>query len=243
MLTGFFDWAIGFGALPSIYTSFVRRDVIERVRALSGGTYFTSSIPDVWSGMANCLGASQAGYFQRGLSISGNSGPSTGCAYFFRSKGAERRAGFFAEEGKSLEQLTHPALIPSVNLEIVMADQQYRAKELFFPDDTRLSVKIPAVLTNMIATLNRDPASYEDTLADIHALAAKHSLDVSRAKFPPKATGPRPAAKQGPIVGADGKLAVLAIDCPEAGVRDVQQAARLAAAVLPQLSINPVPAT
>ena len=237
LLTRFYDWSLGFGAMPSIYTSFVRRDVIERVCELSGGTYFTSSIPDVWTGIANCLVSKQVGKFERGLSLSGNSGPSTGCAYFFRSKGAERRREFFVEEGKSLEELTHPALIPSVNLEILVADQQFRAKELFFPDDRRLDIKIPTVVATMIVNINRDHGSYDDTLADIHALAAKHSIDISTCQIPPK--GPAPTLPtQGPVFGLDQKLSSLAINCTEAGVRDVHQAARLAAAVLPVVSIN-----
>lgn len=237
LLTRFYDWSLGFGALPSIYTSFVHRDVIARARELSGGTYFTSSIPDVWTGIVNCLAATQVGQFERGLSLSGNSGPSTGCAYFFRSKGAERRGDFFKEEGKSLEQLTHPSLIPSVNLEILVADQQFRAKELFFPEDRRLDVKIASVVATMIVNINRDHGSYDDTLADIHALAAKHSIDLSACRIPAK--GPAPTEPtQGPVFGADQRLTSLAINCAEAGVRDVHQAARLAAAALPTVSIN-----
>lgn len=240
LLKGFFDWRIGFGDrdLPSIYTSFVRRDVVERVRALTGGTYFTTSIPDVWSGMMNCLGASNVGHFRRGLSLSGNSGPSTGCAYFFRSLGAERREDFFAEEGKTLDQLMHPSLIPSVNLEILMADQQYRAKELLFPDDTSLVVNISAVIAKMIATLNRDPASYDDTLAEVRSLAHKHSLDISKLQIPSKSTGSRGDPQQGLVFGPDQKVSKLVINCSEAGVRDVHQAAQLTAAVLPKLSFN-----
>lgn len=238
LLARFYDWSLGFGALPSIYTSFVRRDVIERVRELSGGTYFTSSIPDVWTGIVNCLAATQVGKFERGLSLSGNSGPSTGCAYFFRSKGAERRGDFFKEEGKSVEQLTHPALIPSVNLEILVADQQLRAKELFFPDDPRMTVKIPSVVATMIVNINRDPGSYDDTLADIHALASKHGIDLRTCRIPPKGTVPTEPT-QGPVFGADQKLFQLAVNCAEAGVRDVHTAARLTAAMLPVVSINP----
>ncbi len=241
LLTNFYDWKVGYAVLPSIYTGFVHRRVVEGVRALSGGRYFSTNTPDVWSGIVNCVVAKKAGHFERGLSLSGNSGRSTGCAFFFRSKGAARRAETFAEEGKTIEQLIHPALIPSIGLEVTMADQQYRAKEMFFPDDGRIKVNIPAVLSNMIGSLNRDPEAYDEALEDIRALAAKHSLDISRAKIPPKAEGVRPTPRQGPIVGPDGKLVMLAIHCAEAGVHDAHHAARLTAAVLPSISINPLP--
>jgi hypothetical protein len=241
LLTNFYDWKIGYEYLPSIYTGFVHRDVVERVRALSGGVYFRTSIPDVWSGIANCVVTKRVGHFERGLSLSGNSGRSTGCAFFFRSKGAQRRAETFAEEGKTLDQFIHPALVPSVSLEVTLADQQYKAKELLFPDDPQIRMNIPAVLSNMIGTLNRDPDAYDDALADIRALAAKFSLDISRAKIPEKAAGFRPSPRQGPTIGPDGKFVMLAIHCAEAGVHDAHQAARLAAAVLPPLNIRPSP--
>jgi glycosyltransferase involved in cell wall biosynthesis len=237
MLEAFYDWKIGFGTLPSIYTSLVHRDVVARAKARTGGTYFTLGAPDVWTGIVNAFLARQVGVFERGLSISGNSGPSTGCSAFFRSKGAARLKEYYNEEGKTLEELTHPALIPSVNLEINHADHQLRAKEMLFPDDVRLQVKMPLVLASMAANLNRDPDSYDVVLEELRQLAAKHSIPLSSLAIPPRARSAKQTI-QGPIFGPDQKLQCLAVNCPEAGVRDAHQAARLTAALLPQLTIQ-----
>ena len=237
MLESFYDWKIGFGVLPSIYTSLVHRRVVEQVRARTGGTYFTIGAPDVWTGITNSLVAQRVGVFERGLSLSGNSGASTGCAYFFRSKGEARRRDYHAEEGGTLEQLTHSALIPSVNLEINHADQQIRAKEMLFPNDDRLQVKIPVVLASMAANINRDPDSYDETLSEIGQLAAKYSISLSTLTIPARSHAPK-QVMQGPLFGANQKLDALAVNCPEAGVHDVHQAARLAGAILPPLTIQ-----
>lgn len=236
-LEAFYDWRIGFGALPSVYTSLVHRDVIARARALTGGAYFPVGAPDVWTGILNCLAATQVGMFERGVSLCGNSGASTGCAYFFRSKGEERRKDYLAEEGKSLTELTHPSLIPSVNLEINHADHQLRARDLLFPNDQRLQVRIPLVLGAMASNINRDPDSYDATLADIDGLATKHGISMTTLNIPARASSHR-STVQGPLLGLDQKIQTLAINCAEAGVHDCSQAARLAAAILPTITIQ-----
>jgi hypothetical protein len=236
-LEAFYDWRVGFGVLPSVYTSLVRHDVIDRAKSLTGGVYFPVGAPDVWTGILNCLAATDVGMFERGISLSGNSGASTGCAYFFRSKGEDRRKAYLAEEGKTLEELTHPSLIPSVNLEINHADHQLRARDMLFPNDPRLQVRMPLVLAAMAANINRDPDSYEVTLSEINALAQKHGVDIAILNIPQRASSHRTAV-QGPVLGPDHKIQTLAINCIEAGVHDCNQAARLAAAVLPTITIQ-----
>jgi len=236
-LAAYYDWKIGMGALPSIYTSFVRRDLTARAAAACGGRYFALGAPDVFTGISNLWFGRQIAAFERGLSIGGNSGYSTGTAWYFRSKGAHRRDAYHADEGQDERGLIHESLIPSVNLEINLCDTQIRAKQLLFPDDDRFQVRIPLLLAQMAANINRDPDSYDIVLREIAELAAKHSIDAASVPVPPRA----PAARQtlqGPLCGADGRLDTLALYGPQAGVRDVAQAARLAAAALPVLTIH-----
>lgn len=236
-LANYYDWKIGMGALPSIYTSFVRRTLIERTAEACGGRYFALGAPDVFTGISNLWFGKQIAAFERGLSIGGNSGFSTGTAWFFRSKGAHRRDAYHADEGQDERGLIHESLIPSVNLEVNLADTQIRAKQLLFPGDDRFQVRIPVVLAQMAANINRDPDSYDAVVREIGELAAKYSIDAASVPVPPRAPSIR-ATLQGPLFGAGQRLETMAIYCPQAGVRDVAQAARLASAALPVLSIQ-----
>ncbi len=236
LLKAYYDWEIGFGALPSIYNALVHRSVIERVR-VRAGSYFAVGAPDNFTGIANAAVCPQVGWFERGLSMCGNSGYSTGCSYFFRSRGQERRRLYHADEGKTIDQIIHPALIPSVNIEVGQGDMQLRAKELLFPGDDRYQVQIPRVLAGMAANINRDPDSYDEVVDEIHQLAAKHAIDPASIAIPQRLEGGR-ALMQGPLAGTGRQIDTLAVNCSQAGVHDVAQAARLATAVLPVLTIQ-----
>lgn len=235
-LEGHYNWRVSFGALPSIYTGLVSRDLIDRIRARTGGVYFAAGSPDVYTGIANSYFGEQIGFFERGLSMCGNSGRSTGCSHFFRSKGADRRSHYYREEGKTVEQLLHPSLVPTVNLEMNLADAQIRAKELLFPDDDRYQMNWTAMVASMAAGINRDPGSYDETLSDLRALAERFSIDPTTIQVPPRANV-EPVPLQGLLGISDGR-ATVAINAPEAGVRTAAQAARLAGAMLPVLSIQ-----
>ncbi len=237
VIQSFYDWRTGMNRLPSIYTSLVKRALIDKVREKTGGKYFALGAPDVYTGIANAWFGENLGLFERGLSIGGNSGFSTGTAWYFRSKGKARRDAYHADEGRDERELIHPALIPSVNLEVNLADTQLRTRELLFPNDERFQVRIPTVLAAMAANINRDPASYEAVVEEIRALASKYSIDPGTVGLPPRASEVRPIA-QGLMFGPGQALEGLAVSCPEAGVHDVAQAARLAASVLPVLTIQ-----
>ena len=87
----------------------------------------------------------------------------------------------------------------------------------------------------MIAGLGRDPESYEDTAADIRALAAKYDINPATLSIPRPASQPR-GALQGPVdSGIPGKPN-LAVNCAQAGIRDVAAAAKLALGLLPVVS-------
>jgi hypothetical protein len=117
----------GLYALLSIYTGFTSRALVDRVKEKTG-KYFYVGAPDNYTGIANAYWGRNIGRFERGLSLGGNSGASTGCAYFFRSKGAQRREAYHAEERKSIAEIINRAWIPSVNRVENWADIQLRAK-------------------------------------------------------------------------------------------------------------------
>lgn len=236
LLEAHYDWRVGTDILPSIYSSLVHRDIIARVKAKTG-KYFAVGAPDNFTGIANAAVAQSVGWFERGLSLCGNSGASTGCSYFFRSRGAERRGAYHQEEGKSIAEIIHPALIPSVNLEVNFADMQLRVKEMMFPDDTRIRFNPHKMLLSMASNINRDPASYDEVAAEIRQLATKCGIDPSLIALPPRQNAVR-ATMQGPLTGPNSQVNMLAVNCSQAGVHDAARAAVLATSVLPVLTIQ-----
>ena len=231
-LTDYFDWKISYAVLPCIYSSFVRRSVIERVRAKTGGRYFAAGSPDVYTGIANAYVTPKAAYLRRALSLSGNSGASTGSAHFFRSKGGARVAEYWRDEGITRGEALHPTLIDACNLEVGLADTMIRAKELLFPDDDRYQVRMQHVLGAMLGAINRDPASYDDNLGDIRAFALKHGFDPTRLPIPSRQPPPQ-GVLQGLIGGSDPDAQVIAFNCRQAGISDAYAASRIAQAMLP----------
>ena len=237
LLDGYYQWRVGFGSLPGIYSAFVNRKLIQAVSDKAGGYYFAAGSPDVYSGVANAYFGKHIGMFQRGLSLCGNSGYSTGCSHFFRSKGAVRREAYYTDEGKTVGQLLHPSLIPTVNLEMNLADAQLRAKENLFPNDARFEFDVRAMLNAMAGGINRDPASYDETLADIRNLAAKFSIDPASIGVPPRAAASG-TVLQGLLQDTPNSPVTIAVNGIEAGVRDSAEAARLAHSLLPTITIQ-----
>lgn len=226
----------GFGDLPMIYNAFVHRSLIDEATRRYGG-YFgpDDTSADVVSGVLNLHLTETYVYCNRALSIRGNSGKSNGTAWWARSLGGPQRQERMRQENLSLEKLTHEALVPSPNLAIIIASEKLKCRELYFRDDEKLVVNLPAVVAEMIANLNSDVDAYDDNLADLRALAEKIGVTIDPAKIPPRAQARRRAGSSGPIVGQDGTVQGVAVDCNLAGVFTIDAAARLAEAMLPPI--------
>ena len=84
--------------LPWLYGGFVDVAVLNQVKARSGGVFFRSQIPDVYSGMALCEVIPTYAYSHEPLIVNGISGHSTGSAQFNPDKNQQAQTTF-ANEG------------------------------------------------------------------------------------------------------------------------------------------------
>lgn len=235
VLADFYAWRAPFSALPCVYSSFVHRDLIARVRRHAGGRYFGVASPDIFSGIANAYLLERGAHARRGLSLAGYSGQSTGTAHQFRSLGENRQNTYWQEEGRPRKEALHPALVDTPNLEIAVADSHFRAKEILFPSDQRFVPRISGLIAAMMAGMARDPDSADKTIADIRALCAKHAIDFNALTMPARpAQLPRP--QQGIVFNEGTDQPVVVVNCTQAGITDAAQAARLAAGLLPHVS-------
>jgi glycosyltransferase involved in cell wall biosynthesis len=225
---GTIDWT----DLPLIYNgAFVRRSVIEKVKAFCGGRYFAGQIPDVHSGIANLWAMEQFLHIDRALSICGASGHSNGNAHFVGSSGGPLQARFHAEN-PALHQVLGECFLDTTNMELTIASALMVAKEMFFKDDPDISLNMRNVLLRMGRGANRDPTSYDRTISEMHLVAQKYAIDTSGFNLPPKRLAPD-APIQGPVADQAGRATHLVVNGTQAGLATIADAVRLAASMLP----------
>ena len=232
-LVAFYKGQISFGDLPMIYNSFIHKSCIEQVRQRFGCYFAIPHIPDVFSGVVNLTLEGDWVHANRPLAIRGNSGKSNGTAQWARSLGAKQREQYFQEEKTKLEAMIHKDLVPSPNLQIIVANCKIKCKELLFPDDNELIVDIGQVVSAIITSLNAEPEAYNENLADALALAKKHNLVIDKSKIP-KHQPIKRRPFHGPVRNGDNITGVV-VNGDLAGISDVFGASRLADALMPPM--------
>jgi glycosyltransferase involved in cell wall biosynthesis len=235
ILRSFFVDAKDFTVLPMIYSGFVHRDIIEEVKKRYRYYFLPEGLsPDVVSGIVNLVFTERYVHSERPITIRGMSRHSTGVSFLERSRGEQRRNEFLKEEGKSLDQICHPSLIPSPNFLIGMANAKLRIIDLLFPEREDFNVDLKKVVLAIIQSLNDDPDAYDANLADAVALAKKIDFSIDQISIPPKTFSPTNSTDwrslQGPF--SDG----ICVNCDQAQVYNVADAARLAEALGPSCS-------
>ena len=232
-LVAFYQGRISFSDLPMIYSSFIHKSCIEQVRQRFGCYFAIPHIPDVLSGVINLTLDGEWIHANRPLAIRGNSGKSNGTAQWARSLGAEQREQYLREEKVKLEGMIHKDLLPSPNLQIIVANCKIRCKELLFPEDNELTVDIATVVSKIISTLNSEPEAYNENLADALELAKKHNLVIDNSKIP-QCQPIKRIPFSGPIKTGNDITGVV-INGDLAGISDIYAASRIADAMLPAI--------
>jgi glycosyltransferase involved in cell wall biosynthesis len=226
----------GFSHLPTIYNGFVHREIINSVIDRFGAYFVPRGLsPDVTSGVANLVHTSRYLCSFRPLAVRGNSRRSTGSSFFARSLGKEQQETYLKEERKTIEQLMHPSMTASKNLNFGIASLKLFIKDLMFPHDRELQVDLATAVRQVIADLNSDPDAYDDNLTEALRLAEKIGLKVDRGTIPAKASIIRNRL-QGPQIS--DKTVTIGINCDLAKVFDVAGAARLAEALSSPITVS-----
>lgn len=232
-LERFYAGSIGFGLLPTVYNGFFHRRIIEEACRRFGGFFVPADVPpDVSSGILGLHLTQRFAFSDRSLTLRGNSAKSNGTAHWMRSLGNEQREIYLREERTRLKDMIHPSLVPSPNLQIVIANTQLKCRECYFPDDSNLVVDLQSVVSSMLGGLNHDPAAYDENLRDARELAAKIGMDIDADCIPPREMGEKPSG-WGPIIDEHGQIEGLSVHCDLAGAFDVAAAARLVEALSP----------
>ena len=174
-LARIFGFQAHYAHLPMIYNSFVRRNVIDRMRTI-GGRYFIGLSPDVASGIANAALTDSFVRLSRPLGMAGFSRHSTGHALFFEttdlldtSRGAR---DFGTVDGD-------PQL-PDLNaLQLFIAKDMLVLKRLLLPDADDVRLDFRALAQALATDINNRPPLYDRTVQAIGELARTHGFDVA----------------------------------------------------------------
>jgi glycosyltransferase involved in cell wall biosynthesis/pimeloyl-ACP methyl ester carboxylesterase len=232
LLLQLYDGTLTWTSMPLIYNgAFVRRSVIEKVRAFCGGRYFAGQIPDVHSGIANLWAMRQFLHIDRPLSICGASGHSNGNAHFVGGGGARLQQRFHAEN-PALHQTIAEYFLDTTNMELTIATALVIGKRVFFNDDPAISINMRNVLLRMGLSANRDPALYDHTIREMRQMGEKFGIDTGSFNLPPKRQAPD-MPFQGPVIDSSGRTTCLAVNGAMAGIATIADAVRLAASMLP----------
>jgi hypothetical protein len=228
-LQRFYRFVLHYSQLPMIYNSFVARKAIERVIS-RGGRYFLGALPDVASGIVNAESTEEFAFITRPLSMAGISGHSVGHTVTLSPPGwtsperVERELGVVK---------TDPRLVPTNNLELMIAGDAFMVRDRLFPHDKETECDFRRLIQSVASAINDRPGFYDTTHAAIEALAKKHDVSLSDIAVP-KVTNAQPQLICGTVTSVPGQISMI-IDGNEHGLHAIDDAIRLAGQLMPKV--------
>jgi hypothetical protein len=229
-----------FSDLPQIYNSFVARRVIDRAMDRWKSYFPIENCPDIVSGYVNLLLEEKILLTEIPLSVRGNSGASNGTASWYRKGGSailKQNVEFELAHGdKSKPGTLTGQFYNGMGLTIGMANLKAVAFSTFSSDLAGVRIFGPdAVVRALGANCLSEPESHADIVAEAQALCARHGLDFASFKFPAR---PRvlPRRRHPNLWNAQTKRISVSVDCDVVQVYDICAAARLADALMPDIS-------
>jgi len=228
MLRKVLEFKQGYEQLPFFYKGLVSTALINKVREASGGAFFHSMVPDVYSAIALSVFAEEYYYSFRPYSLNGTSAASAGAAHFTPSLNASPAQAFLSENNIPF----HSDLAFAPSLSIGVAESFFQVRDRI-AKARHYSLDIDHLLeAAMRETARAETERYSSVVNALRAIAAKFDrserLAILLRAYPNR---PRTA-----IIGLEEGYNVLnrvhVINCANFGIRNVHQAAYLCAAVM-----------
>lgn len=222
-----FGFQANYAHLPMIYNSFVRRSVIDRMRAI-GGRYFIGLSPDVASGIANAALTDSFIRLSRPLSMAGFSQHSTGHALFFETTDLlETPRG-----ARDFGPIDEDPQLPDLNaLQLFIAKDMLVLKRLLLADHDEVRLDFKALAQALATDINHRPPLYDRTVQTISELARTHGFDVADIIIPARHAD-RPPPGRGVRVTGPNRVAY-ELDGSALGLNSIADAVRVIAQFVP----------
>ena len=238
-LARFYNYQVHYSRLPMIYNSFVRRDVIERVKARLG-RYFVGANPDVTSGIVNAAVTQSFVRLTRPLSMTGLSQHSTGQTFFF----AEPDAVGSARGLRDFGAFQKDPRLPDLNtMHLFLANDMLILKGELFPDDPVLSLNFRALTQAVALEINDRPQIYDRTLQSVRDLAVTNGFDQADIIVPAR-TADRPQPERSSVTVLGPNRLKFWLDGAALGLNSIADAVRVIAQFVPDgetLAISDLP--
>lgn len=207
--------------LPSLYNSFVQVEAIQKVKRLSGGQFFQSITPDMYSGIALACVIDSYYFSFRPYTVSGVSHHSNGASQLGETNHTEAMQRYLAEN----ELTFHPQLVPAPAVEILTAEAFLQAQKHLrvareFPIDLqetlRYALKVAAI---------QNPERYHMVVEAIRQIGRINHLE-SYAETIIATTPNRPKDNRA-IVGYNFAFNTLRLPTDDLDIRDIYDACAL----------------
>ncbi|PIT05066.1 glycosyl transferase [Bradyrhizobium nitroreducens] len=226
-LARIFCFQAHYAHLPMIYNSFVRRSVVDRMRAACG-RYFIGLSPDVASGIANAALTESFVRLSRPLSMAGFSQHSTGHALFFETTNLlETSRG-----ARDFGPIDDDRQLPDLNaLQLFIAKDMLDLKRLLLADDDGVRLDFKALAQALATDINNRPPLYDRTVQTIGELARMHGFDVADIIIPARLADRPPPGKGISVIGQNRVLYEL--DGSALGLSSIADAVRVIAQFVP----------
>jgi hypothetical protein len=218
----------GYEQLPFFYKGIVSTKLINQVRDASGGVFFHSMVPDIYSAIALSVIADDYYYSFRPYSLNGTSAASNGAAHFTPSLNAAAARIFLSEDNIPFH--SDLAFAPSISIAVA---------ESFFQVRDRIerarghTLRIEKLLTaTMREIASSEPERYSRVRDALRVIAAKHGLInrlESLLRIHPNRFNATPIGlKEGFNLANRTHI----VNCAQFGVKNIHQAAYLCAAII-----------
>jgi glycosyltransferase involved in cell wall biosynthesis len=235
ILNFLYKFKISHQDLPMISNSFVSRKVINAVKENSG-RYFGGSVPDFYSGIANCWASKQFLYFYRPLSILGVSGHNLTAAYAFADEGGEEIRRQYEQEN-FVKHRAAPLSLGSFfagSSILRLAESMAYAIDDFSPGGFHYRLNPMTVLDQVLAEAAQTEVLYDAHIAAAKEIAARSGFSLDNSTLPPRPLQHRQSKvlNSGITLKKNGDIDQLIIDTRKTGVSDILSASRLAQAYM-----------
>jgi glycosyltransferase involved in cell wall biosynthesis len=207
--------------LPNLYNSFVRADVIQRVKNESGA-FFHSVTPDIYSGIALACVMDSYYYSLRAYSVNGASHHSNGASQLGEWRNLQTHQKYETENDLAF----HPSLVTAPAVSILTAEAALQAKEHMPTARAILDVDIKeALLYAVKVAAIQSPAMYQTVADTVKKIGQLNNLkEYAEAVL---AQNPNRPKDNRAIVGYNLAFNSIRLSTDDFGVKDIYDACQL----------------
>ncbi len=212
----------GYYRLPCLYNAVVSTEIIQLVRERTGGRFFASMTPDIYSGIAIAAVKRSYLFSHRPFSVNGASRHSNGVSQMNMGIDPAPFRQYLSELTTEIE--ANLVLCPSVT--VLVADSLLKAcnalhEPLLEPD---LSALVRAALRE---SRKEDVQTFEEVRRAMMEIAMRNRLGRRLLRAAQDASPSAESARTAPPMGLLPKEELLRIDCKRASVSNVFDACKL----------------